>query len=137
VQSTHQGADVAVARYRLRTLLRWRVAVEEPQEVGSGIHERHFASRPARFEAGVEERVVRRVELTVQAFDVARLDEDGRTGSAVSVMRGEVQDEIPTGNLQVGRSVTVALLPVDLTAEIVTVEPERRRQIEHTQDGDD
>jgi hypothetical protein len=52
----------------------------------------------------------------VQGFDVVHEDEHNATGSAIAVMRREVQHERPTGHLHEGGTPVAALLPVERAA---------------------
>ena len=109
----------------------------EANPVGGRVDELHLSDVPGTWaDARIEERVSALVEFGVQCVDVAYLDEHGRPWRSVVVMRGEVEPHAVARDLEVYRPVAFAVLPVQRASEVVDIEPDGRRNVEHPQDGD-
>jgi hypothetical protein len=109
-------------------------AFEEANLVRCRVDQDHLAPDAVRFDSWAEERVALLFEFGVESCKILDRHDDGASRRAVSVVRRQIQDHRPSRDLYEDRAVALALLPVELAAQVLDVEALRRFDIEHPKD---
>ncbi len=112
--------------------------MSERQSVPKGIGHRHVMTAPwGRVEGRPGISILLRRKLPLEGVQSGRFDPHGRSGTAVAMMLGQMQNAAIFRDLHVERQVRFkAVLPIQSEAQEIEIEFLRLRFVEDAEDGD-
>ena len=112
--------------------------MSERQSVSKGIGHRHVVTAPwCRFDGRPGVSILLRRKFSLKGFQTGRFDPHGRSGTAVAMMLGQMQNAAIFRDLHVERQVRFkAMLPIQSEAQEIEIEFLRLRFVEDAEDGD-